>query len=283
MIFELSQNRINVLLAEVSLEMKKVKQILISILESAGMTVFQLSNNQNLEEQIKNTDCSIHLIGNIFHKNSEEQIEQVRKLSENNTNYKIFIWQPVEKFEINIDERQENLIKNIRNNIFRNMIFAQHESPVMFVEDIRTMMQDDIKSDFDIKETEIFLIFNEIDEDSVENFSELLEDIGEIKKMNIILSKSVDYAEHAAQQMKKSKLSIIYFKRSSNWAIPFTQQIWKKIGGVSADVKILLIGDSNHEQNTKINFKAPNVDFLTVSEELIPLEIKVQFDKISEY
>ncbi len=43
---------------------------------------------------------------------------------------------------------------------------------------------------------------------------------------------------------------------------------------------ILFIGDSNIKDNQLINFEAPKVISQVVSQELIPIEIKVQFDKI---
>jgi hypothetical protein len=282
MIFENNQNKIKVFFAEVSIEMKKVKQILISIMESAGMIVFDYKRDENIENVFEKSDCSIHIIGNIYFSDTDIQLQLAREYSQKSENFKIFIWQPIDRLNISIDERQEKLINKVRNNIFRNMVYAKHESPVMLVEDIRSMMFSEINLNYNVKKTDIFLIYNEIDEDSITNISDLLDDIGSLQLMNIVLNSNIDYSELAAQQIDNAKLSIVFFKRSAKWALPFTQQIWKKIGGASSKSKILLLGDSSHEQNTTINFKAPNVDFLAVAEELIPLEIKVQYDKVTQ-
>jgi hypothetical protein len=92
----------------------------------------------------------------------------------------------------------------------------------------------------------------------------------------------VDYSERTSQQMLKSKLAVVYFKESADWAIPFAQQIWKKIGGASASTPILVIGDEDPDTNREKKFSAPRVVSMIVSGELIPLEIKVQYDKVIE-
>ena len=74
----------------------------------------------------------------------------------------------------------------------------------------------------------------------------------------------------------------MYFKETSDWALPFAQQIWKKVGGASSHTPILLIGDEDPETNMNKKFKAPKVISLIVSGELIPLEIKVNYDKALE-
>jgi len=282
MLFENNQTKIKVFLAQTSVEMDSIKKILLMILESAGMQIISSNSNDNISKILDESDCSIHILGNNYNQNIEEQLTEVRKHYSRNNKFKIFIWQPIEQYISKFDLKQEEFINNVRNNIFRNMIFSNHESPVMFIEDIRSIMHAEKQIAYNIKETEIFFIHNEIDEDSVKGITELLEDIASLQTINIILNSQVDYSELVAQQIKKSELTVIYFKRSVNWALPFTQQIWKKIGGASSGSNILLIGDSGHEQNTKINFEAPNVTFLAISEDLIPLEIKVHYDKISQ-
>ena len=100
--------------------------------------------------------------------------------------------------------------------------------------------------------------------------------------MNIIQDSDVDYSELCKQQISKSKLAVIYFKETADWALPFAQQVWKKIGGATSHTPILLIGDEDPDTNMNKTFKAPKVVSLIVSGELIPLEIKVQYDKVLE-
>jgi hypothetical protein len=91
-----------------------------------------------------------------------------------------------------------------------------------------------------------------------------------------------DYEEYASQQMNVSKVSVIYYKNGADWAIPFTQQIWKKVGGASSKSPILLFGDAENENNIEKKFDAPRVISMVMPMGLIPLEIKVQFDTVNE-
>ena len=58
------------------------------------------------------------------------------------------------------------------------------------------------------------------------------------------------------------------------------QQIWKRIGGASSPTEILFIGDNELDINLTKVFKAPKVKSVSLSQELIPLEIKVFLDTI---
>ena len=101
-----------------------------------------------------------------------------------------------------------------------------------------------------------------------------------VEKLNIIQDSDMDYSELCFQQIGKAKLAVVYFKETSDWALPFVQQVWKKVGGASTNTPILLIGDENPDINKGKSFKAPKVVSLIVSGELIPLEIKMQYDKL---
>ncbi|MCE9539401.1 MAG: hypothetical protein K8R85_09305, partial [Bacteroidetes bacterium] len=95
-----------------------------------------------------------------------------------------------------------------------------------------------------------------------------------------IQDSDTDYSDLCKQQISKSKLAVIYFKESADWALPFAQQVWKKIGGATSHTPILLIGDIDPHTNTNKKFNAPKVISLIVAGELIPLEIKIQYDKV---
>ncbi len=206
--------------------------------------------------------------------------QSLAKLREDK-NFKIFIWFPYSVNEIS-DEAQLNFISELRNNIANGIVFSNTNSPIQLVDDLRTSVQVNVKHNFDIKDTDVFLVYNQLDDNEASEVADMLSDIIPVEKLNIIQDSEIDYSEFCAQQIGKSKLAVVYFKESSDWALPFTQQIWKKIGGASSHTPILLIGDEDPETNTNKKFKAPKVVSLIVSGELIPLEIKMQYDKIIE-
>jgi hypothetical protein len=138
------------------------------------------------------------------------------------------------------------------------------------------------KEVFKLNPTDIFFICNQLDEKEASEIADLLSDIIPVERLSIVQDSELDYSSLCQQQIGKSKLAVVYFKESADWAIPFVQQVWKKIGGASSHVPILLIGDEEPDSNTTKVFKAPKVLSLVVAGELIPLEIKIEFDRIME-
>ena len=243
----------------------------------------------HITEEINSASCSVHIFGLDYGSILEGQSISLahyqynvalNKLKENN-NYKLFIWFPYSINDIK-DELQLKFISDIRNNITHGINFSNTSSAIQLVDDLRTSVKVESKQEFDIKDTDVFLVYNQLDDYDANDVAEMLSDIIPIEKLNIVQDSDMDYSEFCAQQIGKSKLAVIYFKESSDWALPFTQQIWKKIGGASSHTPILLIGDEDPETNTNKKFKAPKVVSLIVAGELIPLEIKVQYDKIIE-
>ena len=86
----------------------------------------------------------------------------------------------------------------------------------------------------------IFFISNLIDDLTAEEITDMLSDVTQIEKLAIEQDSDTDYAELSSQQINKSKLAVVYFKDSAEWAIPFAQQIWKKIGGAAATTPIFM-------------------------------------------
>jgi hypothetical protein len=243
----------------------------------------------HITEEINSASCSVHIFGLDYGSLLEGQSISLahyqynvalNKLKEN-SNYKIFIWFPHSINDIK-DELQLQFISDIRNNITHGINFSTTSSAIQLVDDLRISVKVESKQEFDIKDTDVFLVYNQLDDFDANEVAEMLSDIIPIEKLNIVQDSDMDYSEFCAQQIGKSKLAVIYFKESSDWALPFTQQIWKKIGGASSHTPILLIGDEDPETNTNKKFKAPKVVSLIVAGELIPLEIKVQYDKIIE-
>ena len=250
---------------------------------------YNLDYYNHISDELNSAACSVHLFGleygtlldgnptSLSHFQYSLALEKLKI----NPEYKIFIWFPYSINEI-VDEKQLEFISEIRNNITQGIVFSNTQSPIQLVDDLRISVKVEVKFEFDIKDTDIFLVYNQLDDGDANDVVDMLSDIIPIEKLNIIQDSDIDYSEFCAQQIGKSKLAVVYFKESADWALPFAQQIWKKIGGASSHTPILLIGDEDPETNTNKKFKAPKVVSLIVSGELIPLEIKMQYDKIIE-
>ena len=262
-----------------------------NVLNSQKSEVFENNFSSEASNAIQQADCSVHILSRDFGQTldgdlntsiAKYQLNEARKKLNQNPDFKIFIWYPPEVIAASKDEKQEQFINEIRNSIEHNMIFTNTSSPIQLVDDVRNMMVKEEKTKFDIKSADVFLIFNQLDELEAAEIIDMVGDIVNVEKLNIIQDSDMDYSEYCSQQIGKSKLAVIYFKETSDWALPFAQQVWKKVGGATSHTPILLIGDENPDTNLNKKLKAPKIISLIVAGELIPLEIKVQYDKVLE-
>jgi len=276
MIFDFYTKKIKVFVSEVSDDVQE--------LENEHQLIKQIN------ELINQADCSVHLLGrshnNVYLTEGNASLQDFQFVTAQEksdiagTEYKVFIWHPEFISEKEIEPEQDEFIRSVRHRIHQNMIFSNRDSSIAFVEDVRAVMYSGKPNQYDIENADLFFIYNELDADSANEIIDLIADVVEIRKIEITLSDDVDYSELVVQQIKKSKMVVVYFKRTSDWALPFVQQVWKKVGGASSGVPILFIGDANIAENIQTEFVAPGVISQVVAQELIPIEIKVQFDKI---
>ena len=272
-----------------------LREYLLSCMQRAGMTVLDLQSGATpnaITSGLQNANCSVHILSKDYGKTLDTDpatslakfqfLEAKKKLAANPDTFKMFIWYPPEVLAATKEPLQEEFINEIRNSITQNMVFANIASPIQLVDDMRSMLATEQKTKFDIKEAEVFLVFNQLDEGEADSIIDMLSDIVDVQKLNIVQDSDMDYSEFCSQQIEKSKLAVVYFKETSDWALPFAQQIWKKVGGASSHTPILLIGDEDPDINMNKKFKAPKVVSLIVAGELIPLEIKVTYDKALE-
>ncbi len=247
------------------------------------------SESGNLDRMLSETQCSVHILGENYGEVlsntnlsfQETQYIKAKQKAATDPDFRLFIWNPAGNSSVS-DTRQAEFINELSNNITSNTIFSTVSSPIQLVEDIRQYTQKREKPVFDLSDSDIFLVFNELDESEAGEVIDMLSDIVPVDKMSIVQDSDMDYSEYCSQQFGKSKLAVVYFKYSADWALPFAQEIWKKVGGAAAHTPILLIGDEDPDTNIGKKVKAPKIISLIVAGELIPLEIKVQYDKIVE-
>jgi len=286
-----------IFLAYTTPEHEQLREQMMFTLFKAGFSVLPSSDMPADEERLKSevrqaihaAGCSIHIVGQEYGRTlstesgrslSEWQFEECRRRSSEGS-FKVFIWQPVHADHIS-DSRQEEFLISLQHNIEANMTYTNTPSTIQLADDIRSVLEVSDKPELQLNQTEIFFVSNFTDENTASEITDMLSDVTEIEKLLIDQDSGDDYSEITSQQMLKSKLAVVYFKESADWAIPFAQQVWKKIGGASASTPILVIGDEDPDTNKDKKFSAPKVVSMIVSGELIPLEIKVQYDKLVE-
>lgn len=271
-----------------------------NVLQRAGMDVVEAPLTQTDENHyadevkkiLSDVRCSVQILGNAYGKtlpaNPQLSFARVQynlckeKLIGSEGKFKMFLWYPPQALSSSKEAAQEDFINEIRNGIIQSMVFTNSSSSIQLVDDIRHIMEEKETAKFEIKDSEIFLVFNQLDETDASGVVDMLSDIVDVEKLTIVQDSETDYSELCKQQIPKTKLAVVYFKESADWALPFAQQVWKKVGGASSHTPILLIGDEDPDSNVGKKFNAPKVISLIVAGELIPLEIKVQYDKIVE-
>lgn len=263
-----------VFLAWTSSDLKSRREDLLISLSRAGFMVFPDFDCPSSEEDfstevargLEQADFALHLFsteyGRCFEETEESfpafQYERARELSENGKIRQV-IWQcpePGRPFKA----RQEAFIRDVRNRLNSHSIFSSAGNAMQLVDELRHYLKPESKSSgpADIN-TEIFFIYNRQDFSEAEAITDFLSAEIPLEVLMIEPNTETLYRERTLQQLPETRLAVVYFKHSGDWAIPFIKQIWKDIGGAKAPNFFALVGDEIPETNAFRNFKAPRV------------------------
>ena len=294
----IERNRPGVYLAWTSSDLKEQREELAIILQKAGFNVFPGTDcpsddevfKQKVTETMSRCSCSLHILGSEFGRRfeSDEEISfpqfqymEARKKIESDPAFNTFIW-IYPNSTLSPKPAQQNFIKNIRNNITRNMMFSNSAGPMQLIDDMRVVMMKQDATVYDAKDTDIFFIFNQQDEQEAKVITDNLSLEYPVEIMNIMPDSADQYREISSQQIPKSKLAVVYFKYAADWALPFIKQIWKEVGGASSPTPLFLVGDDDPKTNLARTFKAPKVVSTIVPKEKIPGEVKKVYTAVIE-
>ncbi|MEQ8302827.1 MAG: hypothetical protein RIB47_05505 [Cyclobacteriaceae bacterium] len=293
----IDRQRPTIYLAWTSSDLKEQREEMAIILQKAGFNVLPSIDcpaedeefKKRVKEDLSRCSCSLHILGNEFGRRFEiesevsfpqYQLAEVEKIvSSSSSEFQCFIWNILSPDKA-VNGAQQDFIRNIRNNITRNMMFSNSPGAMQLVDDIRVVMMKEEVAQFDSKDTDIFFIFNQQDESDAGLITDLISEHYPIETLNILPDGEESYRERSAQQIPKSKLAVVYFKYAADWAIPFVKQIWKEIGGASSPTQIMLVGENDPASNAARVFKAPKVVSSIVPKEEVPEEVKKVYVKV---
>lgn len=288
----------NVYLAWTSADLKDQREEMAIILQKAGFNVLPTidcpaddeSFKTKVNENLARCSCSLHLLSGEFGRRFEldedlsfpqYQFHQAKQKLQENNEFQTFIWMYPQPNPV-IKPAQQEFIKYIRNNITRNMMFSNSSGPMQLVDDMRVVMMKEEEAIFDAKDTDIFFIFNQQDEQDAQLVTDKLSLEYPVEIMNIMPDSPDQYRELSTQQITKSKLAVVYFKYAADWALPFIKQIWKEVGGASSPTPLFLVGENDPPSNLVRTFKAPKVVSTVVSKEEVPKEVKKVYTTVVE-
>lgn len=287
----INRGRPNIYLAWTSSDLKESREEMAIILQKAGFNVLPAvdcpaddeSFKVKVSEDIEKCVCSLHMLSGEYGRRLESDDEMSfpkfqflaarQKVDNGRGDFNVFVWQAPEN-SATIKPAQQNFIRYIRNNITRNMMFSNSHGPMQLVDDIRVVIMKQDAKVYDSKDTDIFFIFNQQDEQDAQLIVERLSMEFPVETMNILPDGEDSYREMSSQQIPKSKLAVVYFKYAADWALPFIKQIWKQVGGASSPTPMFLVGEDDPYSNIARNFKAPRVVSTIVPKETIPDEVK---------
>ncbi len=293
----IDRQRPNIYLAWTSNDLKESREEMAIILQKAGFNVLPSVDcpaddetfKQRTEEELNKCICSLHMLSGEFGRRFEadeevsfpqHQFMEAKKRIDAAGDFNMFVWQTAEGSTA-IKPSQQNFIKDIRNNITKNMMFSNSHGPMQLVDDMRVVMMKQDAVVYDSKDTEIYFIFNQQDEQEAMLIVDKLSQEFPVETLNILPEGEESYREMSMQQIPKSKLAVVYFKYAADWALPFIKQIWKQVGGASSPTPMFLVGEDNPQSNLARNFKAPRVTSTIVPKETIPMEVKKEYSKLN--
>jgi hypothetical protein len=290
------RERPSIYLAWTSSDIKEQREEMAIILQKAGFNVLPFIDcpadddifKEKVAADMAKCSCSLHILSGEFGRRFERDEEmsfpqyqflESRKRLESDSDFHSFVWLSPDA-NAEVKAAQKEFVKFIRNNITRNMMFSNSPGTMQLVDDIRVVMVRQDTAVYDSKDTDIFFIFNQQDEQDAKFITDALSNEYPVEILNILPDGEDQYRDISSQQIPKSKLAVVYFKYAADWALPFIKQIWKQVGGASSPTPLFLVGEDDPKSNLARNFKAPKVVSIIVPKESVPAEVKKVYTNV---
>jgi hypothetical protein len=279
-----------VFLAWTSKELAARREELALVCTKAGLHVVPtadcpLDENEfrlRTQEALALAVCAVHLLGNEFGRRFEDDDEcsfpmyayrEARRLAGSRPAFRQFVWYCPDEAAA-VKPAQQAFVTAIRNELTEQCTFTNAPSAMQLVADVRSTMGQVAPPPASVeKETDIFFVFNELDSDEANAITDRLSEEFPLEILTIEPDSEDLYKDITVRTIPKSKLAVVYFKHSADWALPFVKQVWRLVGGAGSSTPILFVGEDDPVQNRMRGFKAPKVisciqPHLGVSEEV---------------
>ena len=299
---EMSENQKTVFLAWTSADLRGVREELALILEKAGFNVLPATDCPSDDEAFKKSaadnlaraDISLHVLSGEYGRRFELEDELSYPRHQFNLArdraaepddpfklFKLFIWyHPAAN--VAMKPMQKEFINEIRQTLSDTMMMTNAPSAIQLVDDMRAAVVEKQTADLDRKDTDIFFIYSEDDELEADFVSQNLSQEHPIELLNVFSDSQDEYKEISRQQIEKSKLAVVYFKYSADWALPFVKEMWREMGGAKSPTSFMLVGEDPPRTNSARKFMAPRVFCSVLPKEAISDEVKKVFKNVNK-
>ncbi len=256
-----------------------LRKRIMKIIKRAGMEVMNTAENGN--DILINADIVLAVItAQMLDKDNTSFLTEIQSLN----NYKeisgkpVIVWCSKNLLEALKAKGDYKIIEGLKK-LVANQHFISYSSLIKLVDDLRRIK---IKTEEKVnsKKFDITFISNENDKLKSEETQLLINDILKINPIFIDFSKQENYAEVCSDSILNSSLCVVFSKHSAEWAVNFSQQVWKLIGGVSCRIPILVIFDKELTSPKQVALDVPNIYKLFTEDTLSGLEIKMFYEKL---
>lgn len=265
-----------VFLAWTAKELISQREELALMCAKAGMRVVPSSDcppdedeyRARTREALAEADCALHLLGNEFGRRFEDDEDcsfplyayrEARAAAGGRPLFRQVVWFcPNEALPVK--PAQQAFVAAIRNELTRQCTLTTAPSAMQVVEDLRASLHQAAPPPAAMaKENDIFFIFNEQDSDEANAITDLLSEEFPLETLTIEPDSEDAYKDLTVLAIPKSRLAVVYFKHSADWALPFVKQVWRLVGGAGSVTPILFVGEDDPAHNRMRAFKAPKV------------------------
>jgi hypothetical protein len=281
-------------------KMKARREDLALVCAKAGLRVVPTTDRPAEEEDFKDrtneeldkADCSLHLLGNDFGQLLGEDgttslpkyaYDQARQQAARRPAFRQFVWFSPED-GVEIKPTQQAFVNQILNELTAQCTLSRAPNAPQVVEELRTALVQAAPPPVSAaKETDICFIANALDRDEAEVIVDRLCDDYDYK-LNVltVAPNNADYKEMMAQAIPKSRLAVVYYKDSADWALPFLNQVYQLMGGANSPMPFLFVGEDEHpEQSGHQGLRTKNLISRLLPHQGVSGEVQRVFQKVN--
>lgn len=279
-----------VFLAWASKELKARREELALICAKAGFNVVPATDcptdeaefRRRTQQALASADCALHLLGNKFGNRLEDNddcsfskyaYDQARLQGDKQLAFRQFVWYTPDE-ALPIDSAQKAFVDTIRNEQTERCTFSSAQNAPELVEELRSTLKRATPPPANEEVamgSDIYFVYNDLDSDEANAITSRLGNEFMVESLIIKPDSEESAKTETVRAIPQSKLAVVYFKHSADWALPFVKQVWRLVGGAASTTQILLVGDP--EEDCLHKFQAPKVvssikPHLSVSEEV---------------
>ncbi len=244
---------------------------------------------QQTQAALQAATCAVHLLGNEFGRRFEDNddlsfpqfaYDAASQRGTDDAAFQQFVWHcPAEG--VPLRAAQQQFVSQVRNSLTARRTFSSVATTMQFVEELRSSIAGPppVRAAVE-KDNDIFFIYNQLDFEEANAITDHLSQFVPCELLTIEPDSEDQYKEISVRAIPRSRLAVVYFKHSADWALPFVKQVWRLVGGATSTTPIMLLGEDDPALNKLRTFKAPRVISSVLAHHRISDEVQRVFNQL---